>query len=95
MKPLLVVPKAAKSIEAMCWAPTQNGRQRGGWPRTKAWAVAKTWLVSAVDNTLYITGQERAGVRPGDWILLMPDGRFVRVSHYDFLQQYDLKGPRP
>lgn len=92
MKPLLVVPKAAKPIEAMCWTPDQKGRQRGGWPKTKAWAAAKTWPVSAVDLTLYI-GVTPQTVRPGDWVLRMPDGRFVRVSHYDFNLLYDLVRP--
>lgn len=92
MKPLLVVPKATKPIEAVCWTPTQDGAQSGGWPRTKAWAVAKTWKVSAVDLTLFAPTQRP--VLPGDWILRTPGGHFWRVRHSDFHQQYALAGPR-
>lgn len=89
MRARIVSPKR-RSMEAVQWNPTENGRQRGGWPRTKRWLLPSTWEVSAVDLTLFM-GPLRTVVHPGDWILLTPAGNFVRVSRQDFIQQYDIQ----
>ncbi len=82
--------KIPVEIEAVQWNPDDYGRQKGGWPRSKAWKPAKKWMVGTLYHTLYIPtleGEMKATV--GDWIIKGVKGEFYPCKPDIFKMTYE------
>lgn len=82
--------KKPVEIEAVQWNPTDNGAQRGGWPRSKAWKPAKLWMVHLITLDLFIpTLEGEMRCMPGDWVIKGIQGEFYSCDKYIFEETYE------
>lgn len=82
--------KKPVTIEAVQWIPNERGSRLGGWPKSKAWAPAKKWLVSSVDLSLYIpTLEGEMKCKPGDYVIKGVRGEFYSCREDIFNETYE------
>jgi len=85
--------RKSRTIEAVKWNPTENGRQIGGWPRN--WGrKPSTWMVNALNLCLILPMKDfwDKDVLPGGWVIRNSKGQFFTLDRLDFEQIYGRVG---
>ena len=77
-------------IEAVQWLPNERGSLIGGWPKSKAWKPAKTWLVGlTIQNLLIPTLEGETVANVGDWVIKGVKGEFYACKPDIFEMTYE------
>lgn len=75
-------------IDAHCWEPTENGRNKKPWPKSHLKALE--FKVSAINLCLFIpTLEGKMTALPGDWIIRGVKGEFYPCKPDIFEATYE------